>query len=146
MSGDLNLYTPGSQVTVTLVADATGAYPERGDGVALTGDETSAHPEASVVSGSGEFVGTLVDLPPATEEDEIEADDVIGDATVLLRHYVDWLPSNDATLAPGDLVVYGADGVTGQDTEPATDVVGRVWKTGSNELGTDGKVAVVRTA
>ena len=145
MAGDLTLYKPGSEVTVTLVTDSGGDYPTRGEGVALTGDESSAHPHASTVSETGEFVGTLVDLPPDTDEDELGADEVVGEATVLLRHYVDWLPSDDATLSPGDLVVYGADGVTAQDAEPATEVVGRVFKTGSNELGTAGKVAVVRS-
>ncbi len=151
MSGDLNLYTPGTEVTVNLVADAAGEVPERGDGVALNGSEDSAHPEAENVSAAGDFVGSLVDLPPDVDDEDIAGlspGDSLGLVNVRVTHYVEWLPSDDATLSPGDLAVYGADGVVAYDVTPhePNDIIGRVFKTGSNELGTDGKVAVVRTA
>lgn len=148
MSGDLTLYKPGSEVTATLVADATGDIPARGDGVEITGENPN-HPEVGVISEVGTFLGTLVDLPPNFDEawaDDFTGDEEVGEVNILVRHYVDWMDDSAGTLDAGDLVVADTDGVVVYDggVHDEKDIVGRVFKTHGGPEGTDGKVAVVR--
>ncbi len=148
MSGDLQLYKPGDEVSVHLVVNAADEYPERGEAVQLNGDESAAHPYAEAYD-DGSFLGTVVDLPPEFDDDGDMSDgDSVGDVTVMVGNPVYWYESDDAALEPDDKVVMTGDGVVAynDETHDADEVVGFVFMTGSNVEGTDGKVAVVRTA
>lgn len=148
-SGDLTLFEPGQEVTVTLVADSSGNVAELNDLVEITA-ENGQHTEVSVVENAGAGVAVLKRLPREYDENETYAGgDVVGEATVLLRHPVDWLnPSDGATLSPGDVVTSDAGGTVaaydsaGGDT--ADMIVGPVWTTAAKGNYTAGKVAVVR--
>lgn len=149
MTGDLNLYTPGARVPVSVVAAADGSVPERGDLVQLAG-ETRDGVEVTTQS-DGHAIGHVMRQPLEYDEDETYADgDVVGDSTVLLRAHVDWLKTADpSVLSPGDTVA--ADGSGGVDAydeaggDTALDALGYVWRTGTHADGTTDKVAVVRT-
>lgn len=151
MAGDIEWFTPGSHVPATLVADGTGAVPERGEGLALAG-ENEDMAEVSAIADPANFVGTLVEVPPDFDEAATyAAGDVVGEVTVLVRHYIDWLvDGSGGTLAAGDQVVHGADGVRAFDPvdagadDQSEDIVGTVWYSGSDGTGTSDKVAVVR--
>ncbi|NUC71701.1 hypothetical protein HTZ84_05155 [Haloterrigena sp. SYSU A558-1] len=148
-SGDLSLFEPGDRPTVTLVADSSGNVPDLNDFVELTG-ENAQHAEVSVVENAGAGVATVARLPDEYDPNaSYSAGDVIGEATVLLRHPVDWVTPSDGTdLSPGDLVVSDAGGTVaaydsaGGDT--ADMIVGPVWTTIAKGNYTAGKVAVVR--
>lgn len=157
-SGDFTLFEPGERVTVTLVADSAGNVAGLNDFVEITG-ENSQHTEVSVVETTGAGVAELVRLPREYDEDAAyAAGDVVGEATVLLRHAVDWAIPNDgwdqtatdpSTTSPaaGDLAISAAGGVV-QLYDPAGNdaagVVGPVWTTISKGNYTTGKIAVVR--
>lgn len=156
MSGDLTLYTPGSKVPVTVVADSGGNVALRGDAVAITG-ENSEHTEVALVETAGNGVGHLDGDPDEYDPDATyAAGDVVGTATVVLRMYVDWFVERagwDQSLADpstsdaavGDKCVYAPGGeVQLHTTEGAEDVVGVVWRTIQGDPGTTGKVAVAR--
>ena len=147
--GDLTLSAPGAQPPVVVEADANGNVPQRGDAVALVG-ESGRGVHVSLPSAAGEAVGTLARTP--TEYDEnatYAAGDIVGDSSLLLRHYVDWFKPADAyTASVSDTVVTDASGAVraydsaGGDT--ADLITGRVWRTTRFADYTAGKVAVVR--
>lgn len=156
--GDLTHLEPGEDVTVTLVADSGGNVAELNDFVEIVG-ENSQHTEVSAAETTGGGVAILDRLPDEYDETATyAAGDVIGEATVLLRHAVDWANPNDgwdqtatdpSTTDPaaGDLAISAAGGVV-QLYDPAGNdaagVVGPVWTTISKGNYTAGKVAVVR--
>lgn len=147
-SGDLTLFEPGESVTVTLVADSGGNVAGLNDLVEITG-ENSSHTEVSVVETRGAGVAMLKSHPPDYDDTATyAAGEVVGEASVVLRHAVDWLnPTTVGALAAGDLVVSDAGGTvdaydtdgTAPDDDPA-DLVGPVFRTG----GYGDHVAVVR--
>jgi hypothetical protein len=147
MSGDLILYTPGAQPSVTLVADSSGNVPERGDGLELSG-EGAAGPEATAVTSPENLVATLVERPPDFDEDtSYGAGDVVGEATVRVTHYVDWFNDSDGSATAGEQVVHATDGVRAYDNaggDTADQIVGTVWTTLQKDDGTADKVAVAR--
>ena len=147
-SGDLTLFEPGESVTVTLVADSGGNVAELNDLVEITG-ENSSHTEVSVVENRGAGVAMLKSYSHEYDPDATyAAGEVVGEASVVLRHAVDWLnPTTAGALAAGDLVVsdaggtvaaYDTDGTAPDDTPDM--LVGPVWQTG----GYGDHVAVVR--
>lgn len=151
MSGDLTWYKPGAEVPAVLTAGADGTVPERGAGLEITG-ENEDMAEVGPVTTPPNFVATLVEVPPDYDEtDTYAAGEAVGEVTVLLRHYIDWLvDASGGTLAAGDAVVHDTGGVraydtvdTGADDQPDA-LVGTVWYSGSDGTGTSGKVAVVR--
>jgi hypothetical protein len=145
MSGDVNLYTPGSRPGVTVVADDGGNIAERGDLVELVG-ETADGVEVAL-SGGEDGIGHLLRHANDYDEDEdYEEGDSVGDSTIGLRNYVDWFDGDADALEPGDLVTTGADGgVEAYDDEAGGLAFGRVWKTGRGPgAGTSDKVAVIR--
>ena len=149
VSGDFTLFEPGEQpLTVTLVADSEGNVPELNDFVEIVG-ENSQHAEVSVVENAGAGVATITRLPRDYDEDaEYEAEETIGEASVIPRSPVDWAnPSDGEDLSPGDDVVSDAGGgVRAYDDEAdsADMIVGPVWTTISKGNYTTGKVAVLR--
>lgn len=149
MSGDLNLYTPGSKPTVEVVADANGDVAGRGDMVEIVGQSADGHPQVQLCGTAGAGIGHLQRYPEGYDENATYAQgDVVDDSTVLLRHYVDWFAGDPAALAAGDIVVSAADGgvraydAAGGDTPDM--LVGPVWRTSAHAEGTASKVAVVR--
>lgn len=151
MSGDLTWYKPGAEVPALLTAAADGTVPERGAGLQITG-ENEDMAEVGPVTDPSNFVATLVEVPPDYDETATyAAGEAVGEVTVLLRHYIDWLvDGSGGTLAAGNLAVHAAGGAraydpvdTGADDQPE-DIVGPVWYSGSDGTGTSGKVAVVR--
>lgn len=148
MSGDLNLYTPGSKVSVEVVADADGNVAGRGDMVEIVG-ETANSVQVQLCGTAGAGIGHLIRHPEAYDADETYASgDVVSDSTVALRHYVDWLKGDPAALAAGDLVVSATGGGVRAYDSAGGDTVdmltGPVWRTGSHGEGSASKVAVVR--
>lgn len=149
MSGDLNLYTPGSKPTVEVVADANGDVAGRGDMVEIVGQSSDGDPQVQLCGTAGAGIGHLQRYPEDYDEAATYAQgDVVDDSTVLLRHYVDWFNGDPAALAAGDVVVSAADGgvraydAAGGDTPDM--LVGPVWRTSAHAEGTATKVAVVR--
>ncbi len=148
MSGDIEWFTPGSHVPALLTAGADGSVPERGAGLEITG-ENEDMAEVGPVTDSANFVATLVEVPPDYDETATyAAGEAVGEVTVLLRHYIDWLrDGSGGTLTAGDVVAHDAGGVTAYDDvagDLPADVVGPVWYSGSDGTGTSDKVAVVR--
>lgn len=150
MSGDLQLFTPGATVDVRLVADGAGDVAERGQAVELVGEGRDGTPEVALSSGGPATIGHIAGEPVDYDPDEaVAAGDTIGEASVYVRHYIDWFES-DGTLAVGDYAAWAAGGgVTAVDTAGGqtagdADVVGPVFRTiGRGEYRAD-KVAVVR--
>jgi hypothetical protein len=158
MSGDVNLYTPGSKVTVEVVADADGNYAERGDVVEIVGQSQDLT-QVALNATRGAGVGHLgrdpmneADRPGqrgSLEGEEFAEGDLVGQSKLLLRHYVDWFRT-DAALEAGDEVVSAAGGgVDAYDdsdtgTDGPGDSMGVVWTLAGYAEGTSGKVAVVR--
>lgn len=149
-SGDLTLFEPGQRVSVTLLADATdGTVAGLNDLVEIVG-QNGQHTEVSVVETAGAGVASLARLPREYDEtNDYAAGEEVGEATVLLRHAVDWLnPTDGAALAPGDVAASDVGGTVdaydsvGGDTPDM--IVGPVWTTRARGNYTAGKVAVVR--
>ena len=156
--GFLTLHHPGTSVSVTLVADSSGDVAQLNDLVEIVG-ENSSHTEVSLVENDGAGVAALETLPDEYDETtDYSAGEVIGEATVLLRHPIDWLvptdgdwvPSTTETESPaaGDLTVSESGGsVRGYDTaggDTGDMVLGPVWTTLNRGAQTDGKIAVAR--
>lgn len=147
MTGDLCLWRPGEEPSVTLHADAGGNVPTRGEAVEITGENRKG-PTVSALTSAENFVGTIVDVPADFDATETyAAGEEVGDVTVRVTHYVEWLEESATAVSPGDLVVMGADGARpydGAGGDTALVVVGVCWQTHSDTEGTTGKVAVVR--
>lgn len=147
--GDLTLYDPGHRVNVTLVANENGALPARRELVRIDG-QNDQHTEVALATAAGTEVATLAQMPEEYSGDPADyaAGDEVGEATVLLRHPVDWLEDSDGALAPSDQVVGAGDGgvraldTAGGDTEDM--VIGTVWTTLQRDQHTADAVAVVR--
>lgn len=146
MAGDITRFRPGSEVPAHLVAGADGAVPERGATLELTGENRDL-PEVGAVTAPGNFVATLVEVPPDYDDDDAYAEgEIVGEVTVLVQHYIDWFTAAEDGLTAGDPVIAGTDGVSaasGEGVDPA-DAVGPVWYSGADGAGTVEKVAVVR--
>lgn len=151
MTGDLNYYRPAEEPSATLIAGTGGEVPSRGAALEVTGENASGA-EVSALSNRNNFVATLVDTPvDLDEEATFAAGDVVGEVTVRVTHFIEWLEEDSAsTLAPGDDVVMTPTGArtfdpvdTGADDQPEH-IIGKCWVTANKDEGTDGKVAVVR--
>lgn len=150
MSGDLNHYTPGATASVRLVADGAGEVAERGDAVELVGESRDGTPEVALSSGGDATIGHLAaDALKYDEDETYDADEVVGDAGVNLRHFVDWFET-DADLAVADFAAWADGGgvraldEAGGDTPADADVVGPVFRTVARGEYRADKVAVVR--
>ena len=155
MPGDVTLLEPGAESPVVLEADGNGDVPEYGDLVGIVG-ESSRGTHVSYPAAEGEAVGHLVGPPADVDEDAtFDANEVVGEAMVKLRHAVDWLPQTSGdwvpstteteSPSPNDQAVSLTDGsVRGRDGDSADAVIGRVWTTVQRAEGTASKVAVVR--
>ncbi|WP_114576704.1 hypothetical protein [Saliphagus sp. LR7] len=146
-SGHLTLFTPGSTVDVVVEVASDGTVATDGDLVEIVG-QSRGRVHVAATSEAGASVGHLDGYPDDYDENATyESGDVLGESSVLLRKYVDWLPAAEDTLAPGDLVVDAAGGVRAYDSAGGDTpelVMGRVWTPHGNASGTADKVAVAR--
>lgn len=148
MSGDLTLFTPGSTADARLVADADGNVAERGDAVELVGESRDGTPEVALSSGGAATLGHLAaDSLKYDDDEDYAADDVVGDAGVNLRHFVDWFET-DGDLSVGDQAVFADGGGVRAYDEAGGDtadlLVGPVFRTVARGEYRADKVAVVR--
>jgi len=145
----IKFHEPGDEVTVQLVANGNGNVATEGDLVAIDG-ETSTHTQVALVATAGTAVAILARMPEEYDSSaSYAAGDVVGEAKVLLRQPVDFVPTGGFAGAAGDKVVDAAGGglrsfdSAGGDTGDM--VLGQVWST--NTRGKEyvaGKTAVVR--
>lgn len=150
MAGDLELYDQQKKPSATLVAGTGGAVPTRGDALEIVGEGASG-PQVGALSGTGNFIGLLTELPVDYDEDATFADgDVIGEVTLEVPHPIHWFEAGATPPAAGDSVVVDTDGVrtfdpvdAGADDQPEM-IVGKCWRTTQTDEGTTDRVAVVR--
>lgn len=154
MTGDLCLWRPGEEPSVTLHADAAGAVPERGAALEITGENRKG-PTVSALDDLTSFIGTLVDVPADYDSTAtFAAGEEVNDVTIRVTHYVEWIEADPGfTTTAGQRVVVGANGARGYSPAAPVDggqgdtsdmIVGTCWKVNSDTEGTTGKIAVVR--
>lgn len=148
MSSGVYNYTPGDEVPVELVENATDELPERGDFVKITGDSDAVDgPQVSALDANGDLaIGQILDIPSDQNGDAQE-----GAATLVLTNPVTWTPvsADYADPSAGDEVVEYADGVVDvgtADTDGNSQEVpaGQVFQTVVREFGIGDKIAVAR--
>ena len=145
--GFLTLYEPGTSVSVTLKTDGSGNVAQLNELVEIVG-ENSTHTEVARCATRGAAVAMVETLPNEYDSSKNYGNDVeVGEATVLVRHAVDWLIP-EASPAAGDMMTSTTSGtVDALDTaggDTGDMAIGPVWTTLNRGAQTDGKVAVVR--